>query len=63
MKNTVTISISIPTELASDLDMLAEDLKISRSSVTTAIISLVLNWYSRESKNALLKRFIERGGK
>jgi metal-responsive CopG/Arc/MetJ family transcriptional regulator len=43
MKNVANITISLPKEMVKRLDRVAKMLHISRSSVTTAMLSVVLN--------------------
>lgn len=44
MKNTVTVSISLPADVAAKLDFIALEMNISRSALCTAILSIVLKW-------------------
>ena len=53
-KNTTTISISVPTTIAEQLDRVSLDMGVSRSSICTAIISVVLKW-------DLLKELVKHG--
>ena len=54
MKNTVTISVSVPIDVAKQLDVIAADTNVSRSAVATAILSLAFKW-------GLLKGVVKNG--
>jgi metal-responsive CopG/Arc/MetJ family transcriptional regulator len=43
-KKTVTISISVPEELVEEIDRMANDLNVSRSSFATALFCMSLKW-------------------
>lgn len=42
MKKTVTVSISLPIEISGKLDLLAEELSVSRSALLTAVVSVLI---------------------
>jgi metal-responsive CopG/Arc/MetJ family transcriptional regulator len=44
MKNTTTIAVSLPTDVAAQLDAVSKELNVSRSAVLTAVASLMLKW-------------------
>lgn len=43
-KNVVTISISVPEEVVEEMDRMARDLNVSRSSFATALFCMSLKW-------------------
>lgn len=43
-QNKVTISICVTPEIAEQLEMFANEFSVSKSSVATAMLSMVCNW-------------------
>lgn len=56
MKKTVTKAYSLPKPIAEEIENIAKELQISGSAVTTAILTLAINWIKGGTKDDLKTR-------